>query len=129
MADLREFLNRYAEREFEWGQDDCSLIIADWWRENHGQDPAAHLRGTYADERSCHQVVRRAFGLARLVSGICAAAGARVTRNLKDGDFAVLNVGGSRICGIRCGRYWAIRNKGVGFIPEAHARVVKAWAI
>jgi hypothetical protein len=103
------------------------LILADWWMENHGVDPAEHLRGTYHDEGACHRVIFYAGGLVRLVSGICKRSGAATTRDPKDGDFAVLKVGNKRICGIRCGEYWAIRNEQIGFIKQA--QVIKAWAI
>lgn len=127
MVNLREFLAQYADRTFEWGRDDCSLLIADWWRANHGRDPADHLRGQYHDEKSCHRLVFFSGGLVRLVSRICEREGAKVTRDPKDGDFAVLKIGSKRICGIRSGEYWAIRNEQIGFIK--HAKVIKAWAI
>lgn len=127
MADLQEFLARYAERPFEWGTDDCSLFAADWWRVNHGSDPADHLRGKYHDEKSCHRLVFYSGGLVRLVSIIANRAGATVTRTPREGDVAVIKVGHKRICGIRVGEYWAIRNEQVGFIKQA--QVIKVWSI
>lgn len=127
MANLREFLAQYAERQFEWGQDDCSLLLADWWRANHGVDPAEHLRGTYNDEKSCHRVVFFAGGLPRLIAGICRRMGAEPTRDPQDGDIAVIKVGTKRVCAIKSGEFWAIRNEQIGFLKQV--QVIRAWRV
>lgn len=127
MADLREFFTMYADRPFEWGADDCSLFVADWWRVCRGVDPAEHLRGKYHDEKSCHRLVFYSGGLVRLVSRIAKQAGAVPTKSPTDGDVAVIRVGNKLVCGIRSGEYWAIRNEQIGFIKQA--KVIRAWAV
>lgn len=128
MIDLSAFLARYAARPFAWGTDDCSLILADWWQANHGgEDPAAHLRGSYGDETSCHALLRREGGLVKVVDGICRAAGAKRTRIVTHGDFGVIRAGGKSVAAIRSGAFWAVRNEQVAFIGQA--RLLRAWAI
>lgn len=126
--ELTDFLCEKAEAQFEWGVDDCSLMIADWWRVRHGVDPASHLRGTYSTEAEKIKVVTDAGGLVSLVSSIADRVGAARTAAPMDGDFAVVRVRGRAYCAIRAGGFWAIRGgDGVAFVSEA--RVVRAWAI
>lgn len=129
MTDLRQFLMRYIDKPMMWGVDDCSLLIADWWSANHRHDPALHLRGTYSDEAGKTAVLENAGGLVELVSKIAEDAGAERCAANRDGDFAVVAlVGGGLACGIRSGRFWAIRSEsGIAFTSAA--RVVRGWAI
>ena len=127
-ARVTEFLTRYAGRPMAWGKDDCSMLLADWWTENHGTDPAAALRETYATEAEKAMVVKRAGGLPRLVASIAASVGARRTQAPRDGDFGVIQYEGSIVAGIRVGLFWAVRSSGgIAFVRDA--KVVRAWEI
>lgn len=125
---LQRFLRETAGRAFVWGEDDCSLFLANWWRFVNGADPAAHLRGTYGTEADCHALVKGEGGLVRLVGRIAREAGAQPTRAPARGDMALIRAGGAIIGGICAGDLWAIRNEGgVGFVPRP--RIIKAWRI
>lgn len=121
-ARLEEFLSGYIDRPFEWGRDDCSLFLADWWQFNHGIDPAAHLRGTYDCEGQKDVVVARHGGILRLVSGIADSVGAQRCFSPAFGAFGIIEPG---VGGIYAGDFWAFRTwDGVGFSKEA-----KPWRI
>lgn len=122
MADIAEFLQRYTGEPFVWGKSDCALWVASWWAENHGVDPAAKLRSTYASEEEKEALVAREGGLLRLVSGLAASVGAKRLQNPQRGSFAIIEPG---ICAIWTGDFWAVRSPtGIVFIKEA-----KAWRI
>jgi hypothetical protein len=130
---LSEFLRYTASRPFQWGQDDCSLLLANWWQHIHGNDPAAWLRGTYSapDEKDAVLVAQR--GLQRLVSRIAAEAGAIRTAAPNTGDFGLIAIAGrpygaictGRVAGRAC---WAVRSEtGVTFLTNP--RILRAWSI
>lgn len=129
MVELRDFLMSYIDKPMQWGVDDCSLLIADWWLTNHGVDPARSLRGAYSDETGKATIVEAAGGLVPLVAGIAASVGAEQCAANKDGDFAVLALPShTASCGIRCGRFWAVRSE-TGIAYTSQARVIRGWAI
>ncbi len=129
MTDLKAFLSAYADKPFVWGVDDCCLFLADWIEANYGYDPAATVRRTYSDERSCHRLLFWSGGMVRLVSRLISAAGIdRVPAGeVRDGDIALLKVRRLKVGAIRVGRYWAVRNERVGFVSKA--KVIRAWRI
>lgn len=129
MVDLRTFLMRYLDRPMTWGQDDCSLLIADWWRANHGTDPAAHLRGTYSTEDEKAAIVDAAGGLVNLVSDIAARAGAQMSAANEDGSFGVVAIGDRVVVsGIRSGRFWAVRSQ-TGITFTSRAKLLRGWSV
>jgi hypothetical protein len=129
MIDVREFLLGYFDRPMTWGVDDCSLILADWWRENHGTDPAATLRGTYSSESEKAAIVVAAGGLVPLVAGLAGLVSAQISAANRDGDFGVIVVrGGGLVSGIRVGRFWGVRSE-IGITYTSDARLVRGWSI
>ncbi len=129
MTDLKAFLATYADKPFAWGVDDCCLFLADWFEANHGFDPAASLRQTYRDERSCHRLLFWSGGMVRLVSMLGSGVGIDRIRadQVRDGDIALIKVRHLKVGAIRVGRYWAVRNERIGFISKA--KVIRAWRI
>lgn len=127
---LQPFLADLARRPFAWGACDCSLIIADWWRLNHGVDPAAHLRGTYGSEAECDALLAREGGRLALVGKLAARVGAVPTEDPRPGDFGV--VAGGPIEDLPAimapDRKWAAKSL-AGLIVFAAPRVVRAWSI
>lgn len=129
VADLRTFLLQYLDKPMQWGVDDCSLILADWWALNHGTDPAAFLRGTYANEDGKRQVVDAAGGLVALVGKVATDAGAERTSAPREGDFGVVRVGEVAYAAICApGGFWAIRSPtGITFTRDV--RLLRAWSL
>lgn len=130
---LSDFLRRASERPFEWGQSDCSLLLADWWLHIHGNDPAAWLRGTYANAEQKDEVLVQHRGLQRLVTRIAAQAGASRTRTPTTGDFGLIAVDGKPYGAICTGRVagkacWVVRSEsGLAFLTNP--RTLRAWSI
>lgn len=130
MADLEAFLKDMARRPFVWGEHDCSLILADWWLANHGgEDPAAELRGTYANEEECHALLDDHGGLLGMVRDMAFDVGALPREgNPEPGDFGVMEAAGTRF-GVICtptGR-WA--TKALTGITVTSREPLMVWAI
>lgn len=60
------FLQKASGRAFKWGQEDCALFLANWWRHVHGTDPAAWLRGGYDSEDGAAAIIAANRGLQRV---------------------------------------------------------------
>lgn len=131
---LIRFLRESAGRPFAYGEDDCSLWLADWWRANRGVDPAAHLRRTYATAEEKDALVRRHRGLQRLVTDIARQAGAQRTKAPTTGDFGLIVVQGrpyGAICSGMAGKalFWAVRAIEPGVVFLTNPRILRAWSI
>lgn len=124
-ARIIEFMQRYTDRPFAWGVDDCSLFIADWWRENHGVDPACELRGTYSTEIEKTRIVENSGGLLKLVAGIAEGVGAKRATSVSTGCFALIEPG---VCAIYVQGYWVVRSE-IGLTFNREARVIRMWSV
>lgn len=131
---LIAFLRESAARPFAYGSDDCSLWLADWWRENHGVDPADWLRGAYATADEKDALLARHRGLQRLVSACAKRVGAERTHTPATGDFGLIVVEG-RPYGAICtgsagaGLFWAVRAIEPGVVFISNPRILRAWSI
>lgn len=129
---LSEFL-RKATGPVKWGRDDCCMQIANWWRHVHGNDPAAHLRGTYSSAEGKDAVLHQHRNLQRLVTTIANQAGASRTRAPNTGDFGLIAVAGrpygaictGRVAGKAC---WVVRSE-IGLTFLTNPRILRAWSI
>jgi len=90
LARFEGFSSQIALKPFAWGRDDCSLLVADWVIANGYADPAAHLRGTYADEASCMTIVESAGGLVPLFGDCLAQVGLSPAHEPRFGAVAVI---------------------------------------
>jgi hypothetical protein len=87
-ARLAACLAERAARPFAWGVHDCCMFAADCVDACTGADPAADLRGAYADAAGALQVVQ---GLGGLPAIAAARLGAEIAPALAQvGDVAVL---------------------------------------
>ena len=129
--DLPEFIRSLAREPFVWGENDCALTIANWWRECHGEDPAAHLRGTYSTQEECHRVLRREGGLLRIVSRIAVSVGAPRTIAPQPGDVAVIRHGAIHFGVILSpSRRWVGKDvHGVAAIAADQIAPVAMWSV
>lgn len=125
---IEDFISRYIDEPFAWGQSDCALFLADWWKENHGIDPASHLRGTYSTEAGKSDIVSGRGSLVFLVEDICKSIGAidvLCHSDVKSGDFGIIAPG---VGAIFTGDYWVARSE-TGLILTQKARVWRVWSI
>lgn len=125
---LTKFIERYLSKPFEWGSDDCSLFIADWWMDQHGEDPAAMLRGTYCTEHGAHRAVARAGGLDALVGAIASSVGAKRAQEPSDGVFGTVIIAGAVRSAIYVSGAWAIRAPD-GVVFSHKAEPVRLWSV
>lgn len=129
MVDLQEFLMGYIDRPMVRGVDDCSMLLADWWRANHGVDPASDLRGSYSSEEEQVEIISKAGGLVELISGIASKVSASLSAGNETGSFGVVVVrDGGAIGAIRSGRYWCARSE-TGIAFTSGVRILRAWSI
>lgn len=128
-ADLIMYLRDLSREPFSYGQNDCVLALANWWRANHSTDPGERLRGTYSDIDGCEAVLVTEGGVLRLVSRVAKATGMRRTVSPSAGDIAVVRFQDKHFGAIRTttGR-WAIK-AGAGLIITKDCRLVAAWSI
>lgn len=95
MTPLFAMMHLWAGRPFVWGEHDCALGLADWLMHLRGTDPAAHLRGTYFDAKSCQRACGWFTAPERVIEDCAARIGGlpRVTQPAT-GDIAVLTLPG-----------------------------------
>lgn len=130
---LIEFLHDSAGRPFAYGQSDCTMFLANWWRRVHDVDPAADYRGRYSDDASKDELLAQEHGLQRLVARLARAAGSRRVSAPALGDFGLIAHDGKpygAICAGRAGDAvcWAIRSpNGMSFL--SNPRILQAWSI
>lgn len=130
---LAPFLHKAAGRPFEWGQEDCALFLANWWRHVHGADPAGWLRGAYNSDDTAAAVLATHRGLQRLVTRVAREVGAIRTREPKLGDFGLVVMNGKPfgaicVCPKMKPDTWVVRaEKSLAFVNRP--RVLQAWSI
>lgn len=123
---MADWLTRYVDRPFQWGQDDCSLWLADWYMHVTGRpDPAAHLRGVYSTEEEKRAVVETAGGIIPLVAGIAEGAGCVRVRQPSEGCIGIVPPG---VGAIYTGGYWVVRTE-TGFAFLTGVKPWRVWSI
>lgn len=115
-AGVPDILRRAIGRRMVYGQDDCALWCADIVQAATGYDPAADLRGTYADFAACRAMIMTAGGLHALIAprmahpslvscaadapeavGVVVAAGRSLCAYLRDGRATIRVARGLRV--------------------------------
>lgn len=128
---LGTFLDRAARTPFAWGGFDCGLWLADWLVTCGHLDPAAALRGTYADQAGAEAIIAAAGGLPALLGGFAAQLGLAQTGAPKRGDVGVvlgLTRDGLAPGGAICiGERWALL--GQGEVIFVRPPVLAAWSV
>lgn len=131
---LIHFLRKSAEKPFAYGTEDCCLWLANWWKFNHGTDPAHWLRGTYSTEASKDAIIAEHRGLQRLVTRIAREAGAVRTYAPTTGDFGLIALQGrpyGAICSGVVGGvpHWVVRAIEPSHVALSNQRILRAWSI
>lgn len=128
MAELLEHLHRAAAEPFARPHADCCSFAADWVLARTGVDPAADLRGAYADERGALRLIRRWGGFDLMWKVHMAMAGFNETRAPHEGDVGVVRDGSGRmVSAIRVHGGWAAKAAD-GLIIEDFPMIV-AWSL
>ena len=125
---LETFLADLARTAFVWGETDCAMTVANWWRCAHGVDPAPDLRGSYHDAAGCSAVLGARGGVAGVVSEIATRVGARESDRPGPGDFGVILAHGLEFAAVLgpSGR-WMV--KGLTGVAGYRCAPMKAWSL
>lgn len=131
VALLPGFLDRTARTPFVWGEDDCSLFLANWLVALGRPDPALGLRGRYRTALGCARVLRREGGVRAVIARCARVAGLAPTRDPSPGDPGVIRIDiegcGVEVGALRLGRRWAVRAGSGLFVSEAVP--LAAWSL
>lgn len=127
-ADLERFVHDTGGLPFRWGATDCSLWVADWLVANGYPDPAADLRGLYADEMACAALLAGRGGLESLFRDRLHRLGLEALGEPLEGAVGIIgHRWGWQWGAIRRGKAWLVRWGG-GVVPfRARARAM--WAV
>jgi hypothetical protein len=124
---LTAFLAEGSALPFVWGERDCTLWVADWIKAERGFDPAAARRGSYATASECWRLLRRAGGLASVVTVALAQASLAETDAPDVGDVGLVETAVGPMMAICTGAAWALKSiDGIAILPIAPVRV---WAL
>lgn len=93
---LPTFLAACSRRKWEYSIHDCTMPLADWILLVRGVDPAADLRGTYTDARSCVRMLRREGGQRAMFDRRLAAVGIQRTATPARGDIGTVKAPAER---------------------------------
>ncbi|TAU98170.1 hypothetical protein ELI38_20415 [Rhizobium leguminosarum] len=90
IAGLEAFIAENNTRAWRPGEVDCCMFLASWaiWRGH--PDPAAHLRGTYADEAGFRSIVAEAGGVVPVVQRCIENIGGCMVDRPKHGAVGVI---------------------------------------
>ena len=137
MTPLYRELHRWAGLPFIWGETDCMMCLADWVLAVKGQDPAAHIRGTYDSRGSCQRETGFLREPVKAVEACLATIGGlpRAERPEK-GDVAIIVAqepdGRMTPCGaLWLGRAWGCKGpQGTTTLsPRAVPQVLAVWKV
>lgn len=117
-ADLALFLDRAAGWRVKYGTRDCLLLIADWWLEVTGDDPAAPWRGRYSTPAGAARIIRKHGGELGLLRHGLGLVGARSVPppDAQAGDVGLVERmttdGMAKVGAICTGNGWATLDEG-----------------
>lgn len=123
---FRDFVRERRSMPFEWGRNDCVLLVADWILEATGIDHVADLRGQWHDALSAMRALEERGGMQAAVT---AALGEPIDWRLAQrGDAVLIVVDGRESLAVCAGEYaLAASEHGALLAPMVDA--VCAWRI
>ena len=120
--ELQAFLRVAIQRQFEYGEFDCGLWLADWIVALGKPDPAFKLRGTYQHGENCALRIYRTLRSAGLIR----------TGSPEIGDVGVIRIADKHYVGSICsGARWVVLRKQGGLSALNVSMVPKflAWKV
>ena len=112
-------------RPFRWGVHDCCLWAADCVQAQTGTDPAAGLRGAYADAVGALRLLRNLGGL-RVVASRAGEPIAPMAA--AEGDVGLIPAGKRACLAVCFGEAWMLAGTH-GLVPQPLDRAVAAWRV
>lgn len=127
---LAELVEARREAEFTWGSFDCAMWAADAVVAVAGEDPLAHVRGTYSTEAEADAILAAAGGFEAFMVEAFRAFGAPEcpTCLLQRGDVGLVRYGNQLSAAVSLGHCAAVPGlHGLSFL--APRMFVRGWAI
>lgn len=124
-ARLAAVVTQAHHRPFAWGEHDCCLWAADCVQAQTGQDPAAELRGTYADARGAIALVEQLGGLAAIAERAGPSVPALMAAH---GDIGLVQHEGRDLLALCNGDCWLVVGP-FGLLVLPLTAAVKAWRV
>ena len=118
----QEHLRRWRNSRFEWGQADCTIVIADYLRDLTGKDYAARFRNQYGE----NWPQDTGFESLTDLYAHCLGNDFTALEDPQRGDIGVVRLGPYQIGALCLGASWAIKSKS-GVLITKHATIEKAW--
>lgn len=129
------FLWMAANKRLVWGEWDCALWLADWYRFGTGKpDPVADWRGKYHDAESARALCGP-LGFPRMIQRMAERAGLERTRDPIRGDIGIIRTrpGNVIVGAIRANSFWTFPHERGGIASinprEPALRILMAWRI
>jgi hypothetical protein len=129
-AQLASFLDAYAQKPWQPGTVDCCLFLADWAMWLGHDDPATHLRGTYADDAGFESIISAAGGVAPVVAACAARIAGRLVDRPHIGSIGVIgspSISSRQWGAIFDGGRWIVRFR--NSVGQLAARPLAIWDI
>lgn len=111
-------------KPFAWGSQDCCLFAADCVFSVTGVDPAADLRGAYANEREAARVLQAHGGVVELA--IQRLGPVVRTLQAQPGDVGLTQQEGRHTLAVCMGAHWLAPGAD-GLVTVMPAQVLRAW--
>jgi len=125
---LSKFLQEKQGSEFVWGQNDCSLFVADCINALTGFDCGAHVRGTYSDADGARKVLTDFGGMFSMVESFLGDPRPYPMKNMR-GDIVMHDFGTASCLGVidDTGRRAAFLSVNRGLIREPISNKMIVW--
>lgn len=134
MSPLYAELNRWLRVPYQWGENDCITLCADWVLRMRGVDPAADLRLTYGTMGECQRVTGFFTDPMPVIAPRMDRAGLSRTDAPVPGDVGLLLLpdgrGAARPYGGLClGKQWASKMIEGGVLSNVPFKILAAWSV
>lgn len=134
MSPLYAKLNRWQRVTYQWGENDCVTLCADWILRMRGVDPAADVRLTYESAAECQRVTRFFTDPVGAVGPCLDRAGLARTGQPRPGDVGVILLlterGVARPHMALClGRTWALKDQSGAVNAVVPLKIAAAWEV
>lgn len=121
---LNEIIETARNKPFCWGENDCSLFVADCVDAITGSSHAKQYRGKYKTAKGAAGLLKKYGGIEGLVDSKFDPMPRSFARR---GDIALLNLEGSPIGIVDVNRIIAVGEKGLMFLPMN--KTIKVWRV
>lgn len=127
-AQLSEYIERAAEREFEWNRRNCAHFVAAWVQEREGADLLGKVADGVVDKMGAARRIIALGGLGSAVTTLMARPPIPVAYAQVGDIVCVFGEGGNHL-GLCCGRTAAFLAEGKGIVHVDIGQALMAWPV